>query len=57
MKAYVTAFAKAGNWINANPDKAAEIISQDFKIDKDKVVIFRYAKDGIIKEDSVQVWK
>lgn len=56
VKAYVTAFAKAENWINDNPDKAVEIISQDFKIDKDKVVVMHYAKDGIIKEDSVQVW-
>lgn len=56
VKAYVTALAKAENWINDNPDKAIEIIAQDFKLDKEKVYFMNYAKDGIIKEETIQLW-
>lgn len=56
VKAYVKAVTKAENWINENPDKAAEIFAKDFKIDKEKVYIMHYANNGIIKEETVQLW-
>ncbi len=56
VKRFVGAVAKANNWVNANQDKALEIIAEELKVDKLKVQAYYYAEDGIISEDSVQVW-
>lgn len=56
VKRFVGAVAKANNWVNANQDKALEIIAGELKVDKLKIQAYHYAQDGIITEDSVQVW-
>ncbi|WP_158618588.1 ABC transporter substrate-binding protein [Methylomusa anaerophila] len=56
VKRFVAAVAKANNWVNANPDKALDIIAQELKVDKEKIQAYHYADDGIITDDSVQVW-
>lgn len=56
VRGYVTAIAKTYNWINEHREEAVEIISKEFKVDKEKINLFNYPKDGIIQEDTVQVW-
>lgn len=56
VRRYVSAIAKTNNWINSHPDEAREIMARDFKVAKEKVDVKYYAKDGIIKDDSVQMW-
>jgi len=56
VRRYVKAMAKTINWVNANPEQAAEISARRLKVDPGIVRANYYAPDGIIKEDSVQVW-
>jgi sulfonate transport system substrate-binding protein len=56
VKRFVGAVAKANNWVNAHPDEALDMIAKELKVDKDKIQAYHYAPDGIITEDSVQVW-
>jgi len=56
VRRFVGAIAKTNNWINAHPEEAKEITSKDFNIPKEKINVMHYAKDGIIKENSVQLW-
>jgi ABC-type nitrate/sulfonate/bicarbonate transport system substrate-binding protein len=56
VRRFVGAIAKTNNWINAHLEEARDITSKDFNIPKEKINAMHYAKDGIIKENSVQLW-
>lgn len=56
VRRFVGAVAKANNWIDDHMEEAIEITSKDFNIPKEKVTIKYYARDGIIKEDSIRLW-
>ncbi|MDF2923704.1 MAG: taurine transporter substrate binding subunit [Paenibacillaceae bacterium] len=56
VKGYVAAIGKSYNWINEHRDEALEITAKEFKVDRAKINIMNYPKDGVIKEDSVQLW-
>jgi ABC-type nitrate/sulfonate/bicarbonate transport system substrate-binding protein len=56
VRRFVAAHAKTLNWVNEHRQEAKEIIAEWHNIPVESVTIMNYAKDGIIKEDSVQVW-
>ncbi len=56
VRRFVGAIAKTNNWINSHLDEAKEITSKDYKIPKEKINAMYYAKDGIIKDNSIQLW-
>jgi ABC-type nitrate/sulfonate/bicarbonate transport system substrate-binding protein len=56
VRRFVRAYARTLNWVNANRDKAKEVQGRRQKMDPAKITIMNYAKDGIIKEDSVAIW-
>ncbi|HEY3424354.1 MAG TPA: ABC transporter substrate-binding protein [Negativicutes bacterium] len=56
VKRYVAAMAKTHNWINANPDKAAEITAKRGKVDSSKIKRGYYTPNGLIREQTVTIW-
>ena len=56
VRAFVTAIAKTVNWVNENREEAKQIHADWVDMDVEKVTIMNYAKDGIIKDDSIQLW-
>lgn len=56
VKRFVKAIARAQEWMNANPDKVAEIMGKRGGVDPKKVSVMHYAERGVIKEDSIQIW-
>jgi len=56
VRRFVKAIAKANNFIDDNVDEAQELTAKFYKIPKEKTTIMHYARDGIIKDDSIQIW-
>lgn len=56
VKRFVTAMAKTINWQNANMQEATEITAKRANIDPAKVKVRYFAPDGIITDETVQVW-
>lgn len=56
VKRYVAAMVKTHNWINANPDKAAEITAKRGNVDPKKIKRGYYTPNGLIREETVTVW-
>jgi sulfonate transport system substrate-binding protein len=56
VKRYVAAMVKTHNWINANPDKAAEITAKRGNVDPKKIKRGYYTPNGLIREETVIVW-
>jgi ABC-type nitrate/sulfonate/bicarbonate transport system substrate-binding protein len=56
VRRFVSAIAKASNWANANRDEARKIQAERLKVDLDRVSSTYFAKDGIIKPETIQVW-
>ena len=57
VKGFVTAIAKANDWINANPEEAKELYWKiNPNVNKDTFVINHFAEHGLIQESHVQIW-
>lgn len=56
VRRFVKAIARTQDWMNANPDKVAEIMGKRGNVDPKKVSVMHYAEHGVIKEDSIQIW-
>ncbi len=56
VKRFVTAMAKTINWQNEHKQEAAAITAKRANIDPAKVKIRYFAPDGIITEETVQIW-
>jgi len=52
----VTALAKAGNWVNANPEDARKLVSQRIKLELPFVDRFAYVEDLVITEPPIQYY-
>jgi len=52
----VTALAKAGNWVNANPEDARKLVSQRIKLELPFVDRFAYVDDLVITEPPIQYY-
>ena len=56
VRGFVRAMARTNNWINTNHAKADAIQAKRTKIDVKRMASPEFAKDGVIKDNSVQVW-
>ncbi|MBJ6724357.1 ABC transporter substrate-binding protein [Geomesophilobacter sediminis] len=56
VRRFVRVMARTNNWINANPGKAEQIHAKRAKVDPSIVNANHFAPDGVIKEESVQLW-
>ncbi|MDF2873898.1 MAG: hypothetical protein K0R22_581 [Sporomusa sp.] len=56
VKRFVTAMAKTINWQNDHKQEAAELTAKRANIDPSKVKIRYFAPDGIMTDETVQVW-
>ncbi|HWR57070.1 MAG TPA: ABC transporter substrate-binding protein [Negativicutes bacterium] len=56
IRRFVSAHAKAGNWVNEHREEAKKIQAEWTKVPVESVIVQNFAKDGIIKEDSIQLW-
>lgn len=52
----VTAIAKAGNWVNANPDEARQYTAERLGMDLKHVERYAYVDDQIITEPPIQYY-
>ncbi|KAF1046941.1 ABC transporter substrate-binding protein [Xylophilus sp.] len=52
----VTAIAKAGNWVNANPEDARKLISDRIKLQLEFVDRYAYVEDLVITEPPIQYY-
>lgn len=53
---FVTAMANSIRWQTEHPEEAREITAKRAKLDISQVRPRYFAPDGIIKEDSIQMW-
>ncbi|MDR0620915.1 MAG: ABC transporter substrate-binding protein [Deltaproteobacteria bacterium] len=56
VRRFVAAQSKTDKWINENREEAKRIQAERADIPVEKITIMNYTNDGIIKEDSVQIW-
>lgn len=56
VKDFVTAIAKAGNWVNENPEEARKMIGKRLGMDVNKVERYAFVKDQVISEPPVQYY-
>lgn len=56
VRRFVKAIARTNNWINANPEKAEQIHAKRMKVDPSIVTANHFVPNGLIKEDSIQLW-
>jgi len=56
VRRFVKAIARTNNWINANPKRAEQIQAKRVKVDPALVNVNHFTPNGIIKEESVQLW-
>ena len=52
----VTALAKAGNWVNANPEEARKLVAKRINMDLKNVDRFAYVDDLVITEPPIQYY-
>jgi ABC-type nitrate/sulfonate/bicarbonate transport system substrate-binding protein len=56
IRRFARAMAQASNWLNANQEEAKKIIAKRGNVNPKQMTLMYQAPDGIIKEDSVQMW-
>ena len=56
VRRFVRAMARTSNWINENPRKAEQIHARRVKVDPAIVNANHFTPNGVIKEDSIQLW-
>ena len=56
VRRFVKAIARTNNWINANPEKAEQVHAKRMKVDPTIVTANYFVPNGLIKEDSIQLW-
>ncbi|MDR0620916.1 MAG: ABC transporter substrate-binding protein [Deltaproteobacteria bacterium] len=56
VRRFVAAHAKASRWINENREEAKRIHSEWTEVPFEKVTLTKFADDGVIAEQSVQLW-
>lgn len=56
VRRFVKVMAKTNNWMNENRQKAREITAQRGNVDVNMVGALHYTPDGIIKEETIQLW-
>jgi ABC-type nitrate/sulfonate/bicarbonate transport system substrate-binding protein len=56
VKDFVTAIAKAGNWVNAHPDEARQLTAERLGIDVKLVERYAYVKDLVVTEPPIQYY-
>ncbi|MES2532015.1 MAG: ABC transporter substrate-binding protein [Pseudomonadota bacterium] len=52
----VTALAKAGNWVNANPEEARKLVSRRINMELKNVDRFAYIDDLVVTEPPIQYY-
>lgn len=52
----VTALAKAGNWVNANPEEARKLVSKRINMELKNVDRFAYIDDLVVTEPPIQYY-
>ncbi|MDR3294900.1 MAG: ABC transporter substrate-binding protein [Clostridiales Family XIII bacterium] len=53
---FVSAVAKAGNWLNENPEEAQKLFAERVGLDPKEVLYFYYSPDGIIRPETIDIW-
>ncbi|MFC4099749.1 ABC transporter substrate-binding protein [Paenibacillus xanthanilyticus] len=56
VKDFVTAIAKAANWVNDNPEEAEQIIAKRLGVDVKYVDRFAYVDDLVVTEEPIQYY-
>ncbi|AET94609.1 ABC-type nitrate/sulfonate/bicarbonate (plasmid) [Burkholderia sp. YI23] len=56
VKDFVTAIARAGNWVNAHPDEARQLTAERLGIDVKLVERYAYVKDLVVTEPPIQYY-
>jgi ABC-type nitrate/sulfonate/bicarbonate transport system substrate-binding protein len=56
VKDFVSAIAKAGNWVNAHPDEARKLTAERLGIDVNLVERYAYVKDLVVTEPPIQYY-
>ncbi|MFB9330009.1 ABC transporter substrate-binding protein [Paenibacillus aurantiacus] len=56
VKDFVSAIAKAANWVNANPEEAKQIIAKRLGVDVKYVDRFAYVDDLVVTEEPIQYY-
>ncbi|WP_250528195.1 ABC transporter substrate-binding protein [Caballeronia sp. GAWG2-1] len=56
VKDFVTAIAKAGNWVNTHPDEARQLTAERLGIDVKLVERYAYVKDLVVTEPPIQYY-
>ncbi|MCP3712981.1 ABC transporter substrate-binding protein [Paraburkholderia sp. CNPSo 3274] len=56
VRDFVTAIAKAGNWVNAHPDEARKLTAERLGIDVRLVERYAYVKDLVVTEPPIQYY-
>jgi ABC-type nitrate/sulfonate/bicarbonate transport system substrate-binding protein len=56
VKRFVQVVRKTNNWANANPQQAIDITVKRSKVDSKSLRTGHFAPDGMIKEETIQVW-
>lgn len=56
VRDFVTAIAKAGNWVNAHPDEARKLTAERLGIDVDVVERYAYVKDLVVTTPPIQYY-
>jgi ABC-type nitrate/sulfonate/bicarbonate transport system substrate-binding protein len=52
----VTALAKAGNWVNANPEEARKLVAKRINMDLQNVDRYAYVDDLVVTEPPIQYY-
>lgn len=52
----VTALAKAGNWVNANPEEARKLVAKRINMDLKNVDRYAYVEDLVVTEPPIQYY-
>ncbi|SAK90649.1 aliphatic sulfonate ABC transporter periplasmic ligand-binding protein [Caballeronia arationis] len=56
VKDFVSAIARAGNWVNAHPDEARKLTAERLGIDEKLVERYAYVKDLVVTEPPIQYY-
>lgn len=56
VRDFVTAIAKAGNWVNEHPDEARKLTAERLGIDEKLVERYAYVKDLVVTEPPIQYY-
>jgi ABC-type nitrate/sulfonate/bicarbonate transport system substrate-binding protein len=56
VRGFVNAYGKANNWLNEHHEEGKKIHAKRMGIEPDQVALQWRAENGVIKEDSVQMW-